>query len=37
MMTTAAPIPIPSLGPGDGETTALTGAPPRATCRPGAA
>ena len=24
-------------GPGDGETTALTGAPPRATCRPGSA
>jgi hypothetical protein len=37
MMTMAALIPIPSLGPGDGEATALIGAPPRATCRPGPA
>ena len=37
MMTMAALIPIPSLEPGDGETTALIGGPPRATCRPGSA
>ncbi|MGD0808724.1 MAG: hypothetical protein ABSA91_03340 [Acidimicrobiales bacterium] len=37
MMMIAAVMPIPSLDPGEGDTTALMGGPPSATCRPGSA
>ena len=33
----AAVIPNPSLDPGEGDTTALMGGPPSATCRSGCA
>jgi hypothetical protein len=37
MMMIAAVMPIPSLGPGEGEITALIGGPPSATSKLGAA